>query len=381
MSLPWRQRQAPESRRRDLMFRTEPTSSTDQQIPFMATIANPVGAFDFAHPNDLSNPLTFDALEQFDNEKGSTMSGIDPSFLQNYFTSSVDDYPMTSRAATFPQSNPSYPYGHATTTASTTSDQPNFALAHEPSNMGSPEMHFPFGHSLSDFSNTTSYMGSAEPSSFSLDQFHETDFPDYQTLLAGKEQQSGFVGEWQNFPQSSSSAQNQNLFPTFSLPSNDPSPFKKPQAKTSTSSSSVSNSPADVSPSFQKALWQSSTTPVGVKRKASTYQHPPVKASRLPQSPQQAYPQAQAQARTDASVQGQEYLLPENQLYASPMPQQGTLFQNSPQAQQSQFFHQTSGNFVAPLESSCWSFPHPFFSFLFSYLLFHKTSLILTIIC
>lgn len=319
----------------------------------MATIANPMGVFNFAHNNqfdDSSNPL--DSLDQFDADKAA-MSGFDPEFLQHYFASGAEEQSLATRPSDLPQTAlaaDTYPFGQAST-ASTASDPSNHALTSGPSSMGSPELHFPFGTSLSDLSHGMGFVSSAEQSSFGFDQFPQTEFPEYQNFLAG-EKQPGFVGEWQTFPQSSA-VDSQNLFPSFSLPSNDPSPFKKPQAKVSTSSS-MSTSPADASPSFSKALWQGSHGSTGVQGRASSHQHPPIQSSRLPRSPQADFQQGQD---FGATLPSQDFVLPENQLFHSPTPVQGARFQSSPQTQQSQFFHQTSGNFVAPLESSCRFFP------------------------
>ncbi|KAL9055393.1 MAG: hypothetical protein Q9162_003590 [Coniocarpon cinnabarinum] len=258
----------------------------------MATIANPVGAFDFAHATDFSgSSFNFDSLDQFDwDSDKATSTGMDPNFLQNYFTTGVEE---SSKGPGVPQSNTSvgpWTFGHGASTASTASEQPNYAFVG--ADLPASELHFPFGSTLTDFSNNGGYVSSAEQSTFSMDPFPDADFPEYQSLLAG-EKQSGFVGEWQTFPQSSSSVENQGLFSHLSVPSNDPSPFKKPQAKASTSSSSMSNSPADVSPSFSKAPWQSATTPFGLKRRGSSHPQAPAQSPRLPQSPQAAFSQGQ----------------------------------------------------------------------------------------
>ena len=350
----------------------------------MATIANPVSAFDFAHPNDIpASSYSFDPLNPFsdDLDPRSAMSGFDPNFFQNLFTSEPEQqsssqaesssrhHPTTTRPTDFAYATPSttsYVFGTGSSIASTSSEATSHTMQSTvPSSLSSPEQHFPFGQQLSDFSSSTNtgYLNSTDNSTYGAEPYG-ADFADYQGLLAGGKQQSGFVGEWHGFPPASSSVEHAGLFPGFSLPSNtaefEPTPFKKPQAKAASWSSAVS-SPADISPSFQQALWQSSTSHPTSARRSSTYPvpNPPT----VPSSPQAATSQPQIWVAPGSSMQDQGYVLPEKQVFSSPTPVQDARFQSSPTTQQNHFFQQSSGNYVAPLESSCSFFPISKFRF------------------
>ena len=327
----------------------------------MATIANPVGAFDFAHSTHLpGSSYSFDPLDQFGQDPASSAaaSGMDRNFMQYYMTRqgnpTSQQSSTTSRPSDFPQQGTpasSYPYGQITPTASTSSDNHSHAFT---SGMNSPELQFPpFGSSLSDFPSGTGYMSSAEQPNFGFDQSDMN----YEAFLAG-EKQPVFVGEWQSFPQSSSDA-SQHAVP-MSFPSHQPPQsltlFKKPEAPTSTSS--MKTLPSDASPSFQKALRQSSSAVATAPRRASSHlQQPVMQGPRsVPPSPQATISQGQDWMQPTAMLQSHNFLLPESQFFNSPTSVQEPHFPlSSPQAQQSLFFHQSSGNFVAPLESSCWS--------------------------
>ena len=296
------------------------------------------------------------------------MAGFDPNFWQNYgFNDLEEQGPATTQPLSqqpkqtlFQRSNPSashYALGAPPSTTSTSSEANIHSIpSAAPSSMSSPELQYPFGSQLQDFSSSTNtaYLSSADQSAFGAEPFG-TDFADWQHPSAGEKQST--VGEWHGFFQPSSSAQSHGLFPEFSLPSNvsylDPSPFKRPQARAS-SNSSTHSSPADASPTFQHALWQSSISNQTSARRGS-YSRPAMQqpSHAVPQSPQQATTQASGWPSTGATVQSQNYALPEKQIFSSPTSVQDARFQNSPQNQPSQFFHQTSGNFVAPLESSC----------------------------
>lgn len=263
--------------------------------------------------------------------------------------------------------------------ASSSSDTSTSLRSADSSSISSPQLRGPYATQI------LGHAQSAESGYFpagDVPSYHpapvEADFADYEKFLAG-EGASSFVGTSQDPP--SSPAQVYGLFPNFqvsSMSSQVGPYFKKPSAPPSRTGS-YSNQPAGSPLGIEPVSSESMSAP-GARAAASRSVTParigdpyavrqPTRSAMTPPpapSPHNIPTTRQDWASSQAAMAGHGFLEPESKIFPSPSlldQESADVFPYSPSLP-SQFFHQSSGNFMPPLESSC-SFslpPAPFAS-------------------
>ena len=382
----------------------------------MATIAQPVTGVDFSALeglgiSHLSSPSSFDLLELFfqqtfdddimahtntnpyslywtsdDNQQQPTRGFLDPSHRPSPFQQ------QQSFRSSNVSSNPSGPRSDFSQppAAFATSSQANPSIGSSaPSSMNSPQSQFPMPGPVADpgfvlpSNDQTFVQGSYDPGFFNYD------YP-----LAG-ERASGFVGESESlrFPSVSSTQQVRGGFQTISpisVPSQEHFSFRFPHTSTAPPTEptlrATSSSPLQETPSFGSPSQPSWPQPTERASRRSAFSARSSYGSPIPQARDLSpLPYAQTSPRVRLPWTPQSPGLPEQRESAPELASLATttaeaqaadVFHTSPTTLQSQFFHQSSGNFIAPLESSC-RFPPPTLLHLhYSSLLFLETLLL-----
>ena len=365
----------------------------------MATLVNSLNGVDFSSHDEInlsgypSDPLTF-----FQQSCGSTMSNNEGNLFHQFLTSEPEQQlsrefmaspqsfyraqhqPMTpNTTASFYPSNSQPGMIQSASAISSSSDTNTSIRSAASSNIGSPQLgsSFPPQYHRPHQAGHCGFLTGGDDSQLQTGSFESHLAGDYEGLFAGERDPTGFVGESQ--PISSSSPRGfygyASHFPSFPLPSQDEPSFKKPYAtpKSTGESSHATNSPSDVQlfrnqgeqwrqiHPGRAALVQSTGRPDLDSPGSSQILSPSA------HSPHAAHEEHPGWLPPNSLPQQSGYFLPESQSNASPSLQQqqetSEDFMSSPSSVQSHFFHQSSGNFIAPLESSCWfPYSHPFFS-------------------
>lgn len=360
----------------------------------MATIANPPPGFDFPLYAEYSSSAFNNFLDQADDGSADAGSGVsdardmaynDPTF--SHLFASEAEQQQHSQAAT---SNAVYqsslhppipnPFGQLIGAVSSSSETVNSIQSSSSSNTGSPGIHgfAAVGQQFPGFiPGTSADTGSGNASSF------DPDFEsfDYQNLLAGDRAFSGYVGELQDF---SSLQQPQQLLrpqqlyagvhrQDFSLQSSSSSSsqvgaphFKKPHAaapKAHSISTSSPTSPSEKSPATSQGYWPNQWDSRAFQRAGSSESFaPPALVSSPSSAESPRFSSAPVARRVSRSYPGSTVPRAgsgyDDRLVAHPseQDQQDPSFL-SPYPLQNQFFQQSSGNYMPPLDFSCSSLP------------------------
>ena len=360
----------------------------------MATLANPPSALDFVSYDDFPPPSYQAGFLNNNSIPGyQAMSYDDLSSFQSFFPSESDrqssephrglpeDPPRSAPLHPPPQDPSNFP----PSLMSSSSDTSASIRSTTSSSFNSPQIQGPLVPPVTSSGPGLhpAFIAGTDPSNFHPSPL-EPGFVDYESFLAG-EGSSGFVGRSQDF--SSSPTQVYGLFPNFamsSISSQQEHSFQNPYA--SPRQAIVPSNQPVPSPSSAESFSESSRdprsrgprsrtmTPAGTGDQTA-FRPPPRPATVSPASPTHFGSSTQRQdwAFNQPSALGRSFTTPEQALLSSPSYEQDPtdIFSFSPTLP-SQFFHQSSGNFIAPLESSCWfSFTRVFASRVFYHIAFH----------